>query len=80
MRFSSFLADRIRHNTVGTFSATVTRIGIASIAVSTAVGILAFAVLFGFKKIIQDKVFLFGAHLRVSALTLNNSYEEGPTS
>ncbi len=78
MRFSSFLADRIRHNTVGTFSATVTRIGIASIAVSTAVGILAFAILFGFKKVIQDKVFLFGAHLRVSVLTLNNSYEEGP--
>ena len=78
MRFSSFLADRIRHNAMGTFSATVTRIGIASIAVSTAVGILAFAVLFGFKKVIQDKVFLFGAHLRVSSLTLNNSYEEGP--
>lgn len=78
MRFSSFLASRIRHNAVGTFSATVTRIGIASIAVSTVVGILAFAVLFGFKKVIQDKVFLFGAHLRVSSLTLNNSYEEGP--
>lgn len=78
MRFSSFLADRIRHNAVGTFSATVTRIGIASIAVSTAVGILAFAVLFGFKKVIQDKVFLFGAHVRVSSLTLNSSYEEGP--
>ena len=78
MRFSSFLANRIRHNAAGTFSATVTRIGIASIAVSTAVGILAFAVLFGFKKVIQDKVFLFGAHLRVSSLTLNSSYEEGP--
>ena len=78
MRFPAFIADRIRHNAVGTFSATVTRIGIASIAISTAVGILAFAVLLGFKKVIQDKVFLFGAHLRVSSLTLNNSYEEAP--
>lgn len=78
MRFPNFIAGRIRHNAVGTFSATVSRIGIASIAVSTAVGILAFAVLYGFKEVIQDKVFLFGAHLRVSSLTLNNSYEEGP--
>ena len=78
MRFPAFLADRIRHNAVGTFSATVTHIGIASIAISTAVGILAFAVLFGFKEVIQDKVFLFGAHLRVNSLTLNNSYEEAP--
>ncbi|GHB72182.1 ABC transporter permease [Persicitalea jodogahamensis] len=78
MRFPAFIADRIRHNAVGTFSATVTRIGIASIAVSTAVGILAFAVLFGFKAVIQEKVFLFGAHLRVNSLTLNNSYEEAP--
>ncbi len=78
MRFPTFIANRIRHNTVGSFSATVSRIGIASIAISTAIGIMAFAVLYGFKEVIQDKVFLFGAHLRVSSLTLNNSYEEGP--
>jgi lipoprotein-releasing system permease protein len=78
LRFPTFIASRIRHNAVGSFSATVSRIGIASIAVSTAVGILAFAVLYGFKEVIQDKVFLFGAHLRVSSLTLSNSYEEGP--
>ncbi|TDB68026.1 ABC transporter permease [Arundinibacter roseus] len=78
MQFPAFIANRIRHNAVGSFSATVSRIGVASIAISTAVGIVAFAVLFGFKNVIQDKVFLFGAHLRVSSLTLNNSYEEGP--
>lgn len=50
----------------------------ASIAIGIAVGIVAFAVLFGFKNTIQEKIFLFGAHLRVSALGLGSTYEEGP--
>ncbi|GAB3173526.1 ABC transporter permease [Telluribacter humicola] len=80
MRFPSFISSRIRHNKVGSFSSTVSRIGVASIAIGVAVGIVAFAVLLGFKQTIQQKVFLFGAHLRVSALTLSNTYEEGPLS
>ncbi|HEV7350756.1 ABC transporter permease [Telluribacter sp.] len=80
MRFPSFISSRIRHNKAGSFSATVSRIGVASIAIGVAVGIVAFAVLFGFKDTIQQKVFLFGSHLRVSALTLSNTYEEGPLS
>ena len=42
--------------------------------------IVAFAVLFGFKRTIQDKIFLFGAHLQVSKFTANMSYEEAPIS
>lgn len=40
--------------------------------------IIAFAVLFGFKRTIQQKIFLFGAHMQVSRFTLNLSYEEPP--
>lgn len=40
--------------------------------------IIAFAVLFGFKSTIQQKVFLFGAHLQVAKFSLNLSYEETP--
>lgn len=78
MRFPTFISNRIRHNEAGSFSATVSRIGVASIAICVAVGIISFAVLFGFKKTIQDKIFLFGAHLKITSLTLGSIFEEGP--
>jgi len=78
LQFPSFIAKRIRHNAAGSFSATVSRIGVASIAIGVAVGIIAFAVLLGFKQTIQQKIFLFGAHINVSAFAMGNTYEEGP--
>ena len=80
MNVPFFLARRIRQAPIESFSATVTKVGIASIAVGLAVMIVAFAVLFGFKRTIQDKIFLFGAHLQVSKFTANMSYEEAPIS
>ncbi len=80
MQFPSFIAKRIRKNEAGSFSATVSRIGVASIAIGVAVGILSFAILLGFKQTIQKKVFLFGAHISTSAYILGNTYEEGPLS
>jgi lipoprotein-releasing system permease protein len=73
-----FLARRLRHAPIASFSATVTRIGIGSIALGLAVLLVSFAVLFGFKRTIQDKIFLFGAHLQVSKFTLNMSYDTPP--
>ncbi|KAA6439955.1 ABC transporter permease [Dyadobacter flavalbus] len=78
MQFPSFIAKRIRHNEAGSFSATVSKIGVASIAVGVAVGIIAFAVLLGFKQTIQQKIFLFGAHINISSFSIGNTYEEGP--
>lgn len=78
MQFPSFIARRIRHNDAGSFSATVSRIGVASIAIGVGVGIIAFAVLLGFKRTIEKKVFLFGANISVSAFAQGNTYEEGP--
>lgn len=66
----------MRHAPQGSFSATVTRIGIASIALGLAVMIVAFAVLYGYQRSIQQKIFLFGAHLQVSKFTNNHSYED----
>lgn len=78
MQFPSFIAKRIRHNEAGSFSATVSRIGVASIAIGIAVGIIAFAVLLGFKQTIQQKIFLFSAHINVNAFSQGNTYEEAP--
>lgn len=76
MNVPVFLARKVRHAPQGSFSSTVTRIGIASIALGLGILIIAFAVLFGFKNSIQQKIFLFGAHLQVSKFTNNSSYEE----
>ncbi|AQG82384.1 ABC transporter permease [Spirosoma montaniterrae] len=78
MNVPLFLARKVRHAPQGSFSATVTRVGIASIALGLAVLIVAFAVLFGFKDTIRQKIFLFGAHLQVGKFTNNLSYEESP--
>ncbi len=77
MNFPRFIAARLRRRTEQRlFSSTVTRIGIASIAIGLAVMILAFAVLLGFKGTIQEKLFSLSAHLKVTRYTLNQSYEE----
>lgn len=80
MNVPLFLARRIRHAPVATFSATVTKVGIGSIALGLAVVLVAFGILFGFKRTIQQKIFLFGAHIQVTRFSLNNSLEEPPIS
>jgi lipoprotein-releasing system permease protein len=78
VNFPIFVARRIRKPRQTTFSATVSRVGVATISLGVAVGIVALAVLFGFKNTISQKVFLFGSHLQVSKLSLNQSFEETP--
>ncbi|QIP16881.1 ABC transporter permease [Spirosoma aureum] len=78
MNVPIFLARKVRHAPEGSFSATVTRVGIISIALGLSILIVAFAVLFGFKNTIQQKIFLFGAHLQASKFTNNSSYQETP--
>ncbi|GAB4002652.1 FtsX-like permease family protein [Spirosoma daeguense] len=78
MNVPVFLARKVRNAPEGSFSATVTRIGIASIALGLTILVVAFAVLYGFKNTIQQKIFLFGAHLQVSKFSNNSSYEETP--
>ncbi len=79
MRFSLFISRRIRRNTAGTFSATVYTIGVAGVAIGIIVAIITFSVLFGYKDAIQQKVFLFGSHMRLTKLISgSNIYEEAP--
>ncbi|MFD2573624.1 ABC transporter permease [Spirosoma soli] len=78
MNVPIFLARKVRHAPQGSFSATVTKIGVASIALGLAVLIVSFAVLYGFKFTIQQKIFLFGAHVQVGKFTNNYSYAESP--
>jgi len=80
LNLSYFIAQRIRQTKVASFSSTVARIGVASIAIGLTVMIISFAILGGFKSVIMQKIFSFGAHIQVTKFTLNNSYEEIPIS
>jgi len=75
-----FLARRVRHAPEGSFSSTVTRVGIISITVGLAVLIAAFGILYGYKQSIQQKIFVFGAHIQITKFSNNLSFEESPLS
>ena len=78
MNTELFLAQKIRKTKGKTFSSTVITIGVASIAVGITAIILSFAILFGFKNTIKEKLFAMSSHIQVSKITLNQSYEEAP--
>ncbi len=80
MNVAAFISGRIRHTEGQSFSATVARIGVASVALGLAVMIISFAILGGFKREIYQKIFSFGGHLQVSEFSMNRSFETSPIS
>jgi lipoprotein-releasing system permease protein len=78
MNTEYFLAQKIRKTKGKTFSSSVINIGITSIAIGVAAIILSFSILLGFKDTIKEKLFSMSAHLQVSKITLNQSFEEAP--
>jgi lipoprotein-releasing system permease protein len=78
MNTEYFLAKKIRKTKGKTFSSSVINIGITSIAIGVAAIILSFSILMGFKNTIKEKLFSMSAHLQVSKITLNQSFEEAP--
>jgi len=78
MNLPRFIAQRIHKTNTTTFTSTVTKIGISSIAIGLAVMIISFSILIGFKKTIQEKLFSLSSHIQVSKITLNQSFEETP--
>jgi len=78
MNLPRFIAQRIQKTNTTTFTSTVTKIGISSIAIGLAVMIISFSILIGFKQTIREKLFSLSSHLQVSKITLNQSFEETP--
>lgn len=78
MNLPRFIAQRIQKTNTTTFTSTVTKIGISSIAIGLAVMIISFSILIGFKQTIQEKLFSLSSHIQVSKITLNQSFEETP--
>lgn len=78
MKIEFLLADKIRKTKFQSFSSTVIKVGIVSIAIGISILIISFAVLFGFKNNIKNKLFGINGHLQVHKITLNQSFEETP--
>jgi len=80
VNISKYISEKISGVKSGSFTASVTKIAIISIAAGIAIMIVSFAILEGFRDEIRNKIFSFGAHLQISRYDTNNSYEGAPIS
>ncbi|MEQ8685039.1 MAG: ABC transporter permease, partial [Imperialibacter sp.] len=81
MNLSYFISKRINKDHEGSFSASIGRIAIASIAVGLASALMAFLILRGFQTTIVDKIYGFAGHMQISRYTLkSNNFDEPPIS
>jgi lipoprotein-releasing system permease protein len=80
LNLSYFISKRISQGSGGSFSTTIHKVAIASIAIGLAVMIISFLILKGFSNTISDKIYGLSGHLQVSKYTLSNSQEEHPIS
>jgi lipoprotein-releasing system permease protein len=78
LNLSYFISKRIRREHGGSFSSTIHKIAVASIAVGLAASIVAFLVMRGFQDTVQNKVFGFSGHVLVTKFSDKDSPEELP--
>jgi lipoprotein-releasing system permease protein len=78
LNLSYFISKRIRRDHGGSFSSTLHKIAVASIAVGLAASIVAFLVMRGFQDTVQNKVFGFSGHVMVTKFSDKDSPEELP--
>lgn len=75
MNLHFFIANKITHHAEGTFSQTIHRVAITSIAVGVLSLLLSFLILGGFHKAISEKIYSFGGQLLITKYTHSNSFE-----
>ena len=73
MNFSLFVAKKIRNTEQTSFSKTVTYVGMGTIALGTAIVIISFAILFGFKQSIIRKITGFSGQYKISRVSEDHS-------
>lgn len=78
MNLSYFISKRITWQQQEGFSATITNIGIATIAIGLSAVIVSYLIMAGFQQTVYNKIYGFSAHLLVTRYTLNNAVEEQP--
>lgn len=80
MNLPFFISKRINAEGQGSFSSTISRIAIASVAIGLTAVLVSFMILEGFQRTIKDKIFSFAGHLQVTKYTLASSVEDEPIS
>jgi lipoprotein-releasing system permease protein len=80
LNLSFFISKRITAENAGSFSSTISKIALASIAFGLSAILLSFMILGGFQKTIKDKIYSFSGHLQITKYALGNSYEDLPIS
>lgn len=80
MNLPYFISKKISQAESKSFSSTINKIAIASIAVGLAVMMIAFLILDGFRQEVKDKIYSFSGHIQVTKYSLDNSMQEEPIS
>ncbi len=79
LNLSRLISSRIRGGSKGTFSASIQKVAVVSIALGLFSLLLAFMILGGFKEKISEKIYSFSGHLLITKYTLSSSFEESIT-
>lgn len=78
MNLSYFLSKRIRSAQAGSFSSTIHKVAVGSIAIGLASAIVSFLIMRGFQSGVKEKVYGFSNHLLITKFTMNNAVAEQP--
>jgi lipoprotein-releasing system permease protein len=70
-----FISNKITKKSEGTFSQTIHKVAITSIAIGMISLLLSFMILGGFKKTISEKIYSFGGQLLITQFTQSSSFE-----
>jgi len=80
LNLPNFISQRISKESKGSFSNTISRIAVISIALGLSSLLLAFMVLGGFKEKIRGKIFDFSGHLLINKYVPNSIVDDQPIS
>lgn len=78
MNLSYFISKRISREETGTFSSTIHKIAIITIAVGLGAAIVSFLIMSGFQSTVKHKIYSFSSHLLVRNINSQGMLEERP--
>ena len=80
MNLSFYISQKTSKPEAGTFSSTIHKVAIVSIALGLAVMTLSFLIMLGFQNTIKKKIYDFTGHIQITRYLTGNSYTERPAS
>jgi lipoprotein-releasing system permease protein len=80
LNISLFISQKTSKPQAGTFSATIHKVAVVSIALGLAVMTLAFLIMLGFQNTIKNKIYDFTGHIQVTRYLTGNTYTERPAT